>query len=122
MSPTVFRFVPSPAGDTVGQRAVLNITVTDLWEARLAGQLKTLSHSGHRYSMWTIMEHLPPPQFYSHSFVISNSPVLRQTKSIIVDLFTQAADVVSDLVLYLGQLLLGFFRHFDHIKLRVNVA
>ena len=28
------------------------------WEARFAGQLKTLSHSGHLYSTWTIMEHL----------------------------------------------------------------
>ena len=28
------------------------------WEARFAGQLKTFSHSGHRYSTWTIMEHL----------------------------------------------------------------
>ena len=60
----------------------------------------------------------------SHSFVISAvfSPVLCQTKSIIVDLFTQATDVVSDLVLYLGQLLLGFFCHFDNIELWVNVA
>ena len=29
-----------------------------LCEARLAGQLKTFSHSGQRYSTWTIMEHL----------------------------------------------------------------
>ena len=28
-------------------------------EARFAGQLKTLSHSGHLYSTCTIMEHLP---------------------------------------------------------------
>ena len=27
-------------------------------DARFAGQLKTLSHSGHRYSTWTIREHL----------------------------------------------------------------
>ena len=50
------------------------------------------------------------------------SPVLCQTKSIIVDLFTQSTDVVSYLVLDLGQLLLGLFRHFDNIKLWVNVT
>ena len=48
--------------------------------------------------------------------------MLCQTKSIIVDLFTQATDVVSNLVLDLGQLLLGLFRHFDNIKLWVNVT
>ena len=125
MSSIVFRFVPSPTGNMVGWLvSLLNTADTDLWEAKLAGQLKTLSHSGHRYSMWTIMEHLTPGHHYCTLSVLSSlcSPVLCQTKGIIVDLFTESTDVVSDLVLYLGQLLLGFLRHFDNIKLWVNVA
>ena len=58
----------------------------------------------------------------SHNLASLFRPVLCQTKSIIVDLFTQSTDVVSNLVLDLCQLLLGLFRHFDNIKLWVNVT
>ena len=37
----------------------------NLCEARLAGQLKTFSHSGHRYSTCTIIEHLGRRTFLS---------------------------------------------------------
>ena len=63
--------------------------------------------------------------------------MLRQTKSVIVDLkdciyltisanqthlFAQSTNVISNLVFNLGQLLLGFLRHLHHVELRVNVT
>ena len=48
--------------------------------------------------------------------------MLCQSKGVTINLLAQATDIVPYLVLYLGQLLLGFFRHFDNIKLWVNVA
>ena len=60
--------------------------------------------------------------FRNKFFLPWNSPVLRQAKGIIVNLFTQSTDVISNLVFYLCQLLFGFFRHLDHIELRVYVT
>ena len=48
--------------------------------------------------------------------------MLGQSECVIVDLLAQAADVVPDLVLYLGQLLLGLLCHLHHIELRVNIT
>ena len=56
---------------------------------------------------------------FSHS---PSSPVLCQSKGVIVDLLAQATDIVSYLVLYLGQLLLSFLRHLNNIELGVYVT
>ena len=48
--------------------------------------------------------------------------MLGQSERVIVDLLAQAADVVPDLVLDLGQLLLCLLRHLNHIELRVDVT
>ena len=49
-------------------------------------------------------------------------PVLSETKGVRVNLLTEVAEVVAYLVVYHGQLLLGLFRHFYHIELRIYVA
>jgi len=49
-------------------------------------------------------------------------PVLRQSKGIIVDLLAELANVVADLVLDLGQLGLCLLRHFNYVKLWINVT
>ena len=48
--------------------------------------------------------------------------MLREAESVAIDLLAEAADVVSDLVIYLGELLLGFLRHLNHVKLWVYVT
>ena len=49
-------------------------------------------------------------------------PVLSETEGVSVNLLTEAAEVVAYLVVYLGQLLLRLFRHFNYVELRVDVA
>ena len=49
-------------------------------------------------------------------------PVLSETKGVSVNLLTEAAEVVAYLVVYLGQLLLCLFRHFNYVELWVYVA
>ena len=49
-------------------------------------------------------------------------PVLSETEGVSVNLLTEAAEVVAYLVVYLGQLLLCLFRHFNYVELRVDVA
>ena len=58
----------------------------------------------------------------SPDYVPNPLPVLGQTERVVVNLLAQAADVVPDLVLDLGQLLLGLLRDLDHIKLGIDVA
>ena len=49
-------------------------------------------------------------------------PVLSETEGVSVNLLTEAAEVVAYLVVYLGQLLLRLFRHFNYVELRVYVT
>ena len=127
MSSIVFRFVPSPTGNIVAQFSQSWILLR--WDWPVGGQVgRTVEDLvALRTAVLNVDNHGAPDDtniIYCTLSVLSSlcSPVLCQTKSIIVDLFTQATDVVSDLVLYLGQLLLGFFCHFDNIKLWVNVT
>ena len=48
--------------------------------------------------------------------------MLSEAESVAIDLLAEAADIVPDLVIYLGQLLLRFLGHLHYVKLRVHVT
>jgi hypothetical protein len=67
-----------------------------------------------------IIEHLQRRVYFKKAF--RPLPVLGKAKGVAVDLLAEAADVVTDLVVYLGQLLLRLLRHLNHVELGINVT
>ena len=47
---------------------------------------------------------------------------MSEAESVAIDLLAEAADIVPDLVIYLGQLLLRFLGHLHYVKLGVYVT
>lgn len=74
--------VSGRSGDIICRPPLSGISLTlglcqRRWEARLAGQLNTFSHSGHLYSRLTIMVHLCMLQAYQRFIIMLNLHIIQ---------------------------------------------